>query len=143
MLVTTRDPFRTLERQLGWFAPPTASVLPVDVIRRSQELELRVDVPGVALEDLDVTVERRVLTIRDERRSEVSDGDAVLARERRVGSTSRSFTLSEGLDPSQLTAALDAGVLTIRIPVSEAAKPQKVHVEIATPAPAAIEAASN
>ncbi|MCC6224954.1 MAG: Hsp20/alpha crystallin family protein [Microthrixaceae bacterium] len=141
MLVTNRDPFRQLDRQLSWFGP-FSSQLPVDVIRREGELELRVDVPGVSADQLDVTVEQRVLTISVERHTSVAEGDTFVARERRHGKAGRAFTLSAGLDPSALEASLDTGVLTIRIPVAEAAKPQKVHVEINSPAPA-IEAAAN
>jgi HSP20 family protein len=137
MLVTTRDPFR----QPSWFASTTSS-LPVDVIRRESELELRVDVPGVRLEDLEVTVDRRVLTIRAVRAHEVAEGDQVVSRERRTGTASRSFTLSDGLDASGLAATLDQGVLTLRIPVAEAAKPHKIHIEVSPSAPA-IEAAAN
>lgn len=141
MLVTNRDPFRQLERQLSWFGP-SSSHLPVDVIRRDNEIELRFDVPGVAADKLDVTVEQRVLAVSVDRDAPVVEGDTYLTRERRNGTATRTFTLSQNLDASALEASLDAGVLTIRIPVAEAAKPQKVHVEISSPAPA-IEAASN
>src|SRR5690242_13508904 len=97
MLVTTRDPFRQLSR----FAPASGS-LPVDVIRREHELELRVDVPGVAADQLDVTVDRRVLTISADRSSEVAEGDQVVSRERRSGRATRSFSLSDGLDAGAL-----------------------------------------
>jgi len=139
-MLVTRDPFRQLDRQLNWFSA-SGSSLPVDVIRREHELELRVDVPGVSPDHLDVTVERRILTISTERPLPIVDGETYVSRERREGSAQRSFTLSEGLDPTALEATLDAGVLSIRIPVAETAKPQKVHVEIgSTPA---IEATAN
>lgn len=138
-MLVTRDPFRQLDRQLGWFST-AATQLPVDIIRREHELELRVDAPGITSDHLDVTVERRVLTITADRPT--TDDETYITRERRGGVASRSFTLSEGLDAAALDASLDAGVLTIRIPVADAAKPQKVHVAIGT-GPAAIEATAN
>lgn len=138
MLVTSRDPFRIFDRQLNW---PTTPLMPVDVIRREHELELRVDMPGVTADQLDVTVEQRVLTITAARETAAGDGESFAARERRSGTSRRSFNLSPGLDASSLQASLDAGVLSIRIPMAEAAKPQKVHVEVASVP--AIEATAN
>lgn len=149
MIVRQLDPLREFDQMLrsygfGWETPGGVGLgqLPVDVVRRQNELVLTLDVPGVSPEDLDVTVERNVLTVTAERPSPNVEGDTVVARERRWGKVTRQFTLSDGLDTSALEASLDAGVLTIRIPVAEKAKPQKVAIAVGS-SPQAIEATSN
>ncbi|MFN8025031.1 MAG: Hsp20/alpha crystallin family protein [Acidimicrobiia bacterium] len=116
----------------GWMA--------MDAIRREHSVELRFDVPGVAPEAIDLTVERQVLTVSADRSWSPSDGEEVLSSERARGSVSRQVMLGENLDLDHLEAAYEHGVLTVTIPVAAEAKPRKVEIRAASPAPEAIEA---
>jgi HSP20 family protein len=128
------DPFRQLDRmtdQLFGTTPSTPRWMPMDAIRHGHEVVLRFDLPGVAPDSIDLTVERNELTVKAERSWEPSEGDEVLARERPQGSVTRQVLLGESLDTDNLEARYDAGVLTVTIPVSERAKPRRVEVRAA------------
>jgi HSP20 family protein len=100
------------------------------------------DLPGVKSEDLDITVERNMLTVAAERHWQRNDGDQYYFSERYRGSFRRQIQLGDGLDLDQLEADLHDGVLTIRIPVAEQAKPRKVSVSTSSNGPEAIETTS-
>jgi HSP20 family protein len=122
------DPFRDLTP--AWSRP--SRPMPVDAVRTGDGVVLTVDLPGVDLADVDVTVDGQVLTITATRTSEQRvEGSRVIATERSRGRLSRRFTLGHTVDAGGITAQLDQGVLTVRLPVAEAAKPR--HVEIGTP----------
>ena len=95
------------------------------------------DLPGIDPASIDLTVERNVLTVKAERRWAPSEGQEVLTAERPQGSFSRQLFLAETLDVDHIEASYDAGVLTLRIPVAEKAKPRRV--EIAASGHAALE----
>ncbi|MGD0798973.1 MAG: Hsp20/alpha crystallin family protein [Acidobacteriaceae bacterium] len=117
---------------MGSFIPP------VDVYEDAQQLVLKLEVPGIKQEDLDVRLENQTLTIKGERKFEKDEKQENFHRiERRYGSFVRSFTLPETVDASAAKANYDAGVLTISLAKKEAAKPKQVKVEIGTGAPAA------
>ena len=133
------DPFREVDRltQL-WQRTPTA---PMDAYRQGDRFVVHLDLPGVDPASIDLTVEKNVLTVRAERHGVEGDGLEWLANERPQGSFARQLFLGEGLDADRIEAGYDQGVLTITVPVAEAAKPRKV--EIASNANAkAIEATS-
>ncbi|HXY91403.1 MAG TPA: Hsp20/alpha crystallin family protein [Acidimicrobiia bacterium] len=136
------DPFRQLDRLsedfFGSHPSRPRQWMPMDVVQHGNAVELRFDLPGVAPESIDVTVERQVLTVEAERSWAPAEDDVVLRRERPQGSVTRHVTLAETLDTDHLEAHFDAGVLTVTIPVAEQAKPRKV--EIQTGASAAIDA---
>jgi HSP20 family protein len=138
------DPFRELDRVtdhvFGWSRTP--QWMPMDAVRSGHDVVLTFDLPGVSLEAIDLTVERNVLTVKAEREWSPAEGDDVLRHERPQGSVTRQVTLGESLDTDRLEARYDAGVLTIRLPVAEQAKPRKVEIQGGTPADA-IEAHSN
>lgn len=129
MLMRT-DPFRELDRltqQLfGASATRGALLMPMDAYRRDDSFYIHFDLPGVDPDSIDVTVERNVLTVHAERPA-VSGADLVVA-ERPTGSFTRQIFLGDTLDVDKLDADYDGGVLTVRIPVLEQAKPR--HVEI-------------
>jgi HSP20 family protein len=77
-------------------------------------------------DDVDVTVENNVVTIRARRMPQREEGQEVIADERTYGDFTRQLFLGDNLDPDGLTADLANGVLTLRIPVSEASKPRRV-----------------
>ena len=119
---------RELEQQQDESIVPAA-----DVTETAKALELKLDLPGVAPEDIDVKLENDTLTISATRKAEKTEEgkDATwLRRERTVGVMSRSFTLPPTVDGSKPEAAYKHGVLTITLPKTEEAKPKHIDVSI-------------
>jgi HSP20 family protein len=129
MLMRT-DPFRELDRltqqMLGTASRPVA--MPMDAYRRGDTFYIKLDLPGVESSSIDLTVEQNVLTIRAERSGLPLDEVEPLVSERPAGTFTRQVFLGETLDADGLTADYAAGVLTLTIPVHEAAKPRRVEV---------------
>ncbi|WP_328491661.1 Hsp20/alpha crystallin family protein [Streptomyces sp. NBC_00414] len=133
MLMRT-DPFRELDRlaqQLtgvtGTWSRP--SVMPMDAYREGEEYVIALDLPGVAKDAVEVDVERNMLTVKAERRPVVGAEDVQMElSERPVGVYSRQLVLADTLDTERITADYEAGVLTLRIPIAERAKPRKVAI---------------
>jgi HSP20 family protein len=125
------DPFRELDRLseslLGEGARQAA--LPIDAYREQDTFVIQVDVPGVAPETIDLSVENSTLTIGAERKPSVGDDVERLVAERAYGTFTRQMVLADRLDTANLSASYDAGVLTIRIPVAEQAKPRRIEVK--------------
>jgi HSP20 family protein len=86
------------------------------------------DLPGVKPDDIELTVERNVLTVRVERPDVEADDVEALVRERPHGTFTRQLHLGDNLDTDKLEAEYDAGVLSIRIPVAEEAKPRRIQI---------------
>jgi HSP20 family protein len=135
MYLTTLDPItrdfdRIVRRAFGQAALGTAftTALPMDTVRRDSELVLRFDVPGVDPEKIDVTVDRGVLTVSATREETRTEGESPVVRERLFGSFTRRVRLSDNLDADAIEASNRDGVLEIRIPVREEAKPRKITV---------------
>jgi HSP20 family protein len=141
MLMRT-DPFRDLDRitqqVFGTMARPTA--MPIDAYRRGDELVVHVDLPGVAPDSIDLTVEQNVLTVHASRERTSSNDEEMLIGERSHGSFSRQLFLGESLDTDRIDASCTDGVLTLRIPVADRAKPRRVEVSVGDRRAAAIEA---
>jgi len=147
MLVRT-DPFQELDRLTrqmlgespsGTWSRPVA--MPLDAYRTGDEFIVAFDLPGVAPESIDVDIERNVLTVKAERRPlDLGDDAQMQASERPLGVFSRQLILSDVLDSENIQAAYDNGVLVLRIPVWEKAKPRKVNVAVNAPEPTAINA---
>ena len=131
MTVSGFDPFSTMDRLLGGSGfgegGSRALGLPVDVYRKGDEFVVEVDVPGMDPRKLDVTVERNMLSITGERPARHDSGDVVLC-ERPHARFSRQLYLGENLDTGGVEASYDNGVLTIRIPVSQQARPRKIDI---------------
>ncbi|MGW0749155.1 Hsp20/alpha crystallin family protein [Streptomyces sp. NPDC002587] len=133
MLMRT-DPFREMDRivqQLSgtsgtWSKP---SVMPMDAYRAGDEYVIAFDLPGVSTEAIDIDVERNMLTVKAERRP-AAKGDTVQMElsERPLGVFSRQVMLADTLDTEHIEADYDAGVLTLRIPIAERAKPRKIAI---------------
>lgn len=127
------DPFRDLDRVtqqvMGTAARPT--VMPMDAWREGEELVVEFDLPGIAEDSLDLDIERNVVTVRAER-ADVDPGREMLAAERPRGVFSRQLVLGENLDTEKIAANYDAGILRLRIPVAERAKPRKIAIGRAT-----------
>jgi HSP20 family protein len=123
------DPFREFDR---WAEQALASqrtrTMPMEAFRRGDRFLVALDLPGVAPEDVDVTVERNVVSVRATRRPLRQEGDEVLVDERPQGVFTRELFLGDNLDWDKLAANYERGVLTLDIPVSEASKPRKVQI---------------
>ena len=124
------DPFRDLERltgqALGYGRGPRA--MPMEALRRGDGFLIAMDIPGVDPADVDVSVERNVVTVRAHREALHSQGDELIVDERPAGDFSRQLFLGDNLDTAQLSAEFNNGVLLLRIPVAEASKPRKVEI---------------
>src|ERR1700761_7573576 len=128
MLMRT-DPFRELDRfaqqVLGTAARP--AVMPMDAWREGEEFVVEFDLPGINEDSLDVDIERNVVTVRAER-PDVDPDREMLATERPRGVFTRQLVLGENLDTDTLDASYNGGVLRLRIPVAEKAKPRKIAI---------------
>jgi HSP20 family protein len=123
------DPFRDLDRFTEQMTTSRAfRPMPMEAVRRGDEFTVALDLPGVDPDEVDVTVERNVVTIRATRRPVRQEGDEVIVDERPTGEFTRQLFLGENLDPTKLQASYDRGVLTLRIPVAEESKPRKVQI---------------
>jgi HSP20 family protein len=131
MLMRT-DPFRELDRLAqqalgtnGTLARP--SVMPMDAWRDGDTFQVEFDLPGVDPDSIELDVERNVVTVKAERPPRASDAD-LIAAERPRGVFSRQLILGDNLDTERIVAGYDTGVLTLRIPVAEKAKPRKISI---------------
>jgi HSP20 family protein len=96
----------------------------------THEVVIKAELPDVKKEDIGVSVENNVLTLTGERKPEQSKRDQFQRVERRFGSFSRSFTLPTSVDAGQIAASYKDGVLTIRLPRREEAKPRQITVNV-------------
>jgi HSP20 family protein len=112
---------------MGTWSRPTA--MPVDSYRSGDQFVIAFDLPGVDTDAIDIDVERNVLTVRAERRP-LDLGDQAVAQlsERPLGVFARQLFLGDALDTEHIDASYDNGVLVIRIPIAEKAKPRKIAV---------------
>ncbi|MEV4876945.1 Hsp20/alpha crystallin family protein [Streptomyces cyaneofuscatus] len=132
MLMRT-DPFRELDRITEQILRPGAwsrpSAMPMDAYREGDEYVVAFDLPGVSPDAIDIDVERNMLTVRAERRPSVDTDDVQMElSERPLGVFSRQIVLADTLDTERIDAGYDAGVLTLRIPIAERAKPRKIAI---------------
>ncbi len=128
MTIVRWDPFR----DFGFTAPSTW-MPPVDIFQTGDhELVLKAELPDMTRDDIDVTVENFVLTIKGEKKSvsEVKD-DQYHHIERRYGTFSRSFSLPQTVDSNRVSAEYKNGVLTVRLPLREEARPRSIKVDVA------------
>jgi HSP20 family protein len=136
MLLTSFDPFvtdfdRIVQRTFGWADGNggARSALPMDIIRRDDEVVLKVDLPGADPESIEVTTDRGVLTISASKVEEYTESERPVLRERRTGSFTRKIRLAETVDAGKVEAAYDNGVLSVVLPLQEQAKPRKVEIK--------------
>jgi HSP20 family protein len=125
------DPFRELDRltQQVFGSQTRPAAMPMDAWREGDEFIVELDLPGVDPATIELDVERNVLTVAAERKSRLDDDKEVVAAERPVGTFSRQLVLGETLDTDNVTANYDAGVLALRIPIREQAKPRKIEIQ--------------
>ena len=130
MLMRT-DPFRELDRltQQVFGTQTRPAAMPMDAWREGDEFIVELDLPGVDPSTIELDVERNVLTVAAERASRLDDDKEVVAAERPTGTFSRQLILGDTLDMDKVTANYDAGVLALRIPIREQAKPRKIEIQ--------------
>jgi HSP20 family protein len=132
MLMRT-DPFRELDRltqQLFGTNGTTSrpAVMPMDAYRDGEQFVVHFDVPGVDPSTIDLNVEHNVLTVKAERVPTYRHDVELQVSERPRGVFSRQLFLGDTLDTEHVAASYDAGVLTLRIPVADRAKPRKIEI---------------
>jgi HSP20 family protein len=133
MLMRT-DPFRELDRLTqqvfgnlpGTWSRPTA--MPMDAYRDGDQFVVCFDLPGVHSDAIELDVERNVLTVKAERRPVSGDNVEMQVAERPLGVFSRQLFLGDTLDTDHIDASYEGGVLTLRIPIAEAAKPRRISI---------------
>ena len=129
-MLLQHDPFRDLDRitqqVFGTVARPSG--MPLDAWREGDDFIVELDLPGIDPDKLDIDVERNVLTIKAERLSHVPDAANAVATERFWGVFSRQLVLGDALDTEKVDADYAAGVLRLRIPIAEQAKPRKISI---------------
>jgi HSP20 family protein len=128
MTIVRWDPFRDFG-----FATGHTWVPPVDIYQTGDhELVLTVEAPDMTREGIDVTVENFVLTVKGEKKfsGEVKE-DQFHHVERRYGAFSRSFSLPRTVDADKVSADYKNGVLTVRLPLREEARPRQIKVDVA------------
>jgi HSP20 family protein len=128
MLMRT-DPFRELDRLTQQVFGTTArpAVMPMDAWQEGEQFVVEFDLPGVAPDSIDLDVERNVLTVKAERPARAGN-DEMVAAERPRGVFSRQLFLGDTLDTDRIEASYSSGVLSLRIPVAEKAKPRKITI---------------
>ncbi|WP_174582194.1 Hsp20/alpha crystallin family protein [Candidatus Methylacidithermus pantelleriae] len=133
----SRRMFNMVERFAAQLEPPATRfarphwVPPVDITEDDEGYLIVVDLPGLRREDVRVTVENRTLVVEGNRKplgEESRKGLKVHREERAMGHFSRSFVLPEDADEAKVTAEMKEGLLCIRIPKAEAAKPKEIEV---------------
>jgi HSP20 family protein len=139
MQIRRFEPFGDFDRAFSALWSQTSSAVPIDAVRRENDVVVHVDLPGVDQASIDLTIEGRQLTLRAERSFALAEGDELITNERRHGSVTRVLHLSEKLDPARVEADYRDGVLTLVIPYSETAKPRKVAVGAGGREPEAID----
>ncbi len=113
------EPLRT-----GYWLPA------LDIAERENELLVKVELPGMKVEDFDIQVQGNILTISGEKKESKEDKDEnYYHAERRYGSFRREVTLSSEVDVEHINAEYKDGVLTVRLPKTEQSKPKKISVK--------------
>lgn len=129
-MVMRTDPFRDLDRLSHhlYGGADRPSAMPMDAYRRGDRFFVHFDIPGVDAASIDLTVDKNVLTVEAERLSAASDAGEAVVVERPTGPFSRQLFLGDSLDGDRIEASYEGGVLTLVIPIHEAAKPRKIAI---------------
>ena len=140
MPVVRWDPFREmmnvqdqLNRTFGsFFGERQTSWLPsVDVYDDKEEVVLKADLPGVRPDQVDVEIDENVLTVRGQRKADhETDPERFYRIERPTGPFERSIALPQGVRADNVQAAFEDGILTVRVPKAEEAKPKRIQIAV-------------
>jgi HSP20 family protein len=124
----SRSFFRPSDLTAGFWNATQA--MPVDIAENANGFTVKAAVPGVRPEELDISIENNVLTIRAERKAnDQGRSEDLRWQERYSGSLERCFTLPTGVDVNNVKAELEHGVLTLSLPKAESAKPKSITVQ--------------
>lgn len=105
--------------------------LPLDVIEQTDNFLVKASVPGINAEDLEITLENDVLSIKGETKSEVEqNNDRYHLRERRVGRFGRTISFPVRVNGDAITAEYKEGVLTLTVPKAEEVKPRRINISL-------------
>lgn len=138
-----RDPFiqrlSDIEKELSRFfgtESDTSNVVmsdwlpPIDIVEKEKEYVVKADLPGIEPNNIEISMDNNILTIKGERKSEVTEEEKGVVRiERSVGTFYRRFSLPDGADADNIKAKSDKGVLTITIPKSKQRTTRRISVE--------------
>ena len=129
MAIVRWDPLR----DFGFSAPSTPWMPPVDIFQTGDhELVLKAELPDMSREDIDINIENFVLTIKGEKKIATDVKEEQFHHvERRYGTFTRSFSLPQTVDPNRVSAEYKNGVLSVRLPLREEAKPRSIKVDVA------------
>ncbi|GGT14295.1 hypothetical protein GCM10010254_38660 [Streptomyces chromofuscus] len=129
MMLMRTDPFREFDRLAQQvFGPTRPAAMPMDAYRSGDDFVVHFDLPGIDPETIELDVERNVLNVRAERRNPAPEAAEMIVAERPTGTFTRQLFLGDTLDTDRIDASYEAGVLTLRIPVAEAAKPRRIQI---------------
>jgi HSP20 family protein len=127
MLMRT-DPFRQWDRLSGLFDQGGSLAATMDAYRLGDVITVEFDLPGVDPESIDLQIERGELRLNAQRRRNAPEGAQYLVRERTDSTVTRRLMLGDALDVEHVDAEYHDGILTLRIPLSQSAKPRRVDV---------------
>ena len=134
MTLVRSDPFRELDRFFQQAFGGTGErmwSMPLDAYRKDDMFLVQLDVPGIAPDSVELTVDNHVLTVKATRHAPtMQEGVQPVIAERPWGEFSRQILLGDNLDTSNIRAEYDAGVLTVSLPIAEHAKPRKIDVAV-------------
>jgi HSP20 family protein len=129
MAIVRWDPLR----DFGFSVPSTPWMPPVDIFQTGDhELVLKAELPDMSREDIDINIENFVLTIKGEKKIATDVKEEQFHHvERRYGMFARSFSLPQTVDPDRVSAEYKQGVLTVRLPLRDEARPRSIKVDVA------------
>jgi HSP20 family protein len=134
MALVRSDPFREFDRFFQQaFGGPGERMwsMPLDAYRKEDMFLVQLDIPGIAADSVELTVDNHVLTVKATRHAPtMQEGVQPVIAERPWGEFTRQILLGDNLDTEKISAEYDAGVLTISLPVAEHAKPRKIDVGV-------------
>jgi HSP20 family protein len=128
------DPFRDIDRLFQHALAGTGERgwgMPMDAYRKDGTFLLQLDIPGIPADAVELNVDNHVLTVKATRHApSMQEGVEPVMSERPYGEFTRQILLGDNLDTGRIEAEYDAGVLTVKIPVAEHAKPRKIEVAV-------------
>lgn len=129
MVTMRRAMDRLMESSMNEETSPADWSLALDVMEDESGYVVKASVPGVKPEDIDITFNKGMLTIRGEMKEETeSNKGQYHLRERRFGTFTRTLALPTGVKPDEINASYNDGVLTLRLPKAEEVKPKRIAV---------------
>lgn len=124
-------PLSELSNRLNWLREEMEPSFypPINVWEEGETLKIEAEIPGLKIEDVDVSFDAGELTLKGEKKFDGRESATLHRRERAYGSFSRTLTLPWEIKADEVAAELKDGVLTVTLPKAEAAKPRKVAIK--------------